>query len=77
MRMQEESGRKIEKELIDDVLGKKFRWAKPRSDFFLQRNRIGTLRELMEQEGSLPVWESAVLREIRTFMEFCLEEREK
>ena len=70
MRVQGLAAQRIESNMLRDFIEKKFKWNDVKTKYFLEKNKIAEVRNLVCYNG-YPHWEHKVVEKTRFFKKFC------
>ena len=72
LKLQEISERRINIELTNSYIGKKFRWGDVKTDYFLQKNQINSVSKLLAYD-KYPPMEKSIVKKTQDFGHYCEE----
>lgn len=76
LKLQEISERKIRSELLQGYIGKKFKWSQVKTNYFLEKNNINSIEQLVNYH-QFPQWENKMVRKTLEFSNYCGQKKEE
>lgn len=76
LKLQEISERKIRSELLQGYIGKKFKWSRVKTNYFLEKNNINSIEQLVNYH-QFPQWENKMVRKTLEFSNYCGQKKEE
>jgi hypothetical protein len=70
LKLQSVSEERITEDILHAYVGKKFKWNAVKTAYFLEKNRIRTVQDLLGYD-KYPQWEHKVVGKTRAFKEYC------
>jgi hypothetical protein len=70
LKLQQHSEKVIKLEVVENYISSKFKWNKVKAKYFLEKNNITSLQELLEY-SPLPFFEKSILSKTQSFLLFC------
>ena len=70
------SKEKIEDEMVNTYVDKKFKWKKVKTNYFLEKNKVRDIHGILGY-SDYPLWQQKAVNKTSEFIKFCQEKSRK
>lgn len=70
MKLQQHSERSLRLDIVDNYISSKFKWNKVKAKYFLEKNNITSMRDLLEY-SRFPYYENSIIEKTKQFRDYC------